>query len=600
MKAITYNEVYVVKLGRWALHARLSNSEQNQAIEVARAYEADTGRATQVIEETLEPEAERLTIRIVAQHGHAEPDTKGPDMGTDMGSRIFMVLLNSFGIAAIVTVIMAITLASLRDGASGNSFNVLLMFSFAATFLTAGLLLVKIYIPVEWILWRNKSAESQQRTIEALLYGKSDAARESEHDDAYETEPDIAAMPPGGADEEDVPPPPPDLAGDAPAPTETVTIPAMAQEVTAQPDAQLAARETMADQGEQTSFQIGPAAPAPAPAESLIESAAAIMDSLLEKERAQMTAFADAALAHLTAARPQLQAFERGGLNLYLAGAATALSERGAFPENVRLDLLRKALTHTGTHPSIAEAFVQRLDVSAQRPRFKHLIDAGHAAMTAQSDGNTAATLPALADLIKQWADPNVRGAEIKKVTFLLTDIVGSTALTSKIGNSGAQRVVRAHNAAARAACKNFRGTEVKHTGDGMLLTFPDAAAAGRAAMEIQAEGSAYARDNPEAPLVMRIGIHTGEASFEEGEYYGPALSFLNGVCSAAGDNQIFCSDEAKSRCVGPAFRFQDMGKRILKGSDVSAQVHKLDWTPKTKTIKGPLEYGQIGGKAPA
>jgi adenylate cyclase len=295
-----------------------------------------------------------------------------------------------------------------------------------------------------------------------------------------------------------------------------------------------------------------------------------------------------------------LQAFERVGLNLYLAGAATALSERGAFPESVRLDLLRKALTHTGTHASVAEAFVQRLDVSAQRPRFKQLIDAGHAAMTAQADGNTAAALPSLVDLIKQWADPNVRGAEIKKVTFLLTDIVGSTALTSKIGNSGAQRVVRAHNAAARAACKNFRGTEVKHTGDGMLLTFPDAAAAGRAAMEIQAEGSAYARDNPDAPLVMRIGIHTGEASFEEGEYYGPALSYLNGVCSAAGDNQIFCSDEAKSRCVGPAFRFQDMGKRVLKGSDTSAQVHKLDWTPKTKVVKGPLEYGQIGKKAPA
>ena len=145
---------------------------------------------------------------------------------------------------------------------------------------------------------------------------------------------------------------------------------------------------------------------------------------------------------------------------------------------------------------------------------------------------------PKLPDLIQQWADPTVRGAEIKKVTFLLTDIVGSTALTSKLGNAAAQRVVRAHNAAVRSATKNFRGTEVKHTGDGMLVTFPDAAAASRAGIEIQQEGTAYARDNPDAPLVTRVGIHTGEASFEEGEYYGPALGFLNGVCSAAGDSQ--------------------------------------------------------------
>ena len=587
MKAITYNEVYVVKLGRWALHARLSSSEQNQAIELARAFEADTGRASQVIEESLEPEAERLTIRVIAKYGQAPPETKGPAVETDLGSRIFMVALNSFGIAAIITVIMAIMLSSFRDAAPGNSFNVLLMFTFAAAFLAAGLTMVKIYIPVEWVLWRNKSAESQRRTIEALVYGKSDTATAPEPSPLWGSEPE--APPPVMVDAA----PPPELANDAPAPAVAETVVA--------PEVPAAARETNADQGEQTSFQIGasPAA-APAPAESLVEAAAGMMDALLEKERAQLNAFAEACVAGLMATRAQLQAFERVGLNLYLAGAATVVSERGAFPENVRLDLLRKALVHTGTHASIAEAFVQRLDVSAQRPRFKQLMDAGHAAMTAHVDGYTAAVLPVLSDLIKQWADPNIRGAEIKKVTFLLTDIVGSTALTSKIGNSGAQRVVRAHNAAARAACKNFRGTEVKHTGDGMLLTFPDAAAAARAAMEIQSEGSAYARDNPDAPLVMRIGVHTGEASFEEGEYYGPALSFLNGVCAAAGDSQIFLSDEAKNRCVGPAFRFQDMGKRTLKGSDISAQVHKLEWTPKIKAVKGPLEYTQIGGKSSA
>ncbi len=319
------------------------------------------------------------------------------------------------------------------------------------------------------------------------------------------------------------------------------------------------------------------------------------MDSLLEKERAQLIAFADTSMASLTATRPQLQAFERVGLNLYLGGATVALSERAGFPDTIKIDLLRKTLEHTGTNASIADAFAQRLEISAQRPRFRQLIDAGRAAMTAILDGITNTALPALSDLIQQWADPTVRGAEIKKVTFLLTDIVGSTALTSKLGNSAAQRVVRAHNAVVRTAAKNFRGSEIKHTGDGILLTFPDAAAAGRAAIEIQQEGTAYARDNPDAPLLMRLGIHTGEASFEEGEYYGPALGVLNGVCAAAGDGQIFCSEEAKNRSVGPAFRFQDMGKRKLKGSQIDAQLFKLDWTPKIKAVKGPLEYTQIG-----
>ena len=462
----------------------------------------------------------------------------------------------------------------------------LLLFTFAASLLTAGLTLMKIYIPVEWILWRGKSRESQNRAIDALLHGVRDTAPRR----------DMGAWTP----------PPATAAPDPAAPTLEEAQPEATDAAPAESGATATTRETNADQGEQTSFQITET-PAPeatpvaaAQPESLADSAAAVMDSLLEKERTKLNAFAETSLAALSAARSQLQAFERVGLNLYLAGAASELTQRGSYGETIKADLLRKALEHTGTNAAVAEAFAARLDAALQRPRFRKLTDAGKEAMAAQLDPESKVALPSLPDLIAQWADPNVRGAEVKKVTFLLTDIVGSTALTSKVGNAGAQRVVRAHNAAVRAAAKNFRGTEIKHTGDGILLTFPDAAAAGRAAIEIQQEATAYAKDNAEAPLVLRVGVHTGEASYEEGEYFGPALGMLNGVCAAAGETQIFFSEEAKARCVGPAFRFQDIGRRKLKGTEVEAAVFKLEWTPKAKVVKGPLEYTQIGGKSAA
>jgi adenylate cyclase len=448
--------------------------------------------------------------------------------------------------------------------------------------LTAGLTLFKIYVPMEWILWRGKGLESQKRTIDALLYGTRDAAPK------WQPPVDIAT--------------PAEMPMDAPAVTDAEPAPPTLEEQPAEPGQPM---ETNADQGEQTSFQIG-AAPdtaattTEAPAESLIDSATAVMDSLLEKERAQLIAFTDGALGNLIAAREQLQSFERVGFNLYIAGAAAALTERAGFSDGIKIDLLNKALVHSGTNAAVADAFCQRLNTAAERPRFRNLIDAGHIAMSAVIDGNTNAALPPLPDLIAQWADPTVRGAEVKKVTFLLTDIVGSTALTSKLGNSAAQRIVRAHNAAVRGAAKNFRGKEIKHTGDGMLLSFPDPAAAARAAMEIQQEGTAYARENPDAPLIMRLGIHFGEASFEDGEYYGPALAILNGVCAAAGDDEIYCSEEAKAKAVGPVFRFQDMGRKTLKGSQLECKVFKLAWTPKAKTPTGPVEYTQIGRKAPA
>ncbi len=232
MKAITHYEVYVVKLGRWALHARLSVSEQNQALETARLLEAESERATQVIEESLEPEMERLTVRSIAAYGQAPLGTKGPSTETDIASRVVMVGLNAFGIGAIGTALMAIMLSSLRGSAAGNSFNMLLLFTFAALILTAGLALFKIYIPMEWILWRGKGQESQKRTIDILLHGNP-----------RETAPKWQ--------------PPEDAVSDEPVAAEETQTPAVApifDDLPTPPPPQRL--ETNADQGEQTSFQI--------------------------------------------------------------------------------------------------------------------------------------------------------------------------------------------------------------------------------------------------------------------------------------------------------------------------------------------------------
>ena len=168
--------------------------------------------------------------------------------------------------------------------------------------------------------------------------------------------------------------------------------------------------------------------------------------------------------------------------------------------------------------PEEAAAFFADLEVNGERPRYKIMIDHGRAGIGFML-GDATGAKPLLPDLLGKWNDPLNQTGEPQQVTFLLTDIVGSTAMTSEIGNAGAQRVVRAHNAICRAAAKAFRGREVKHTGDGMLLIFPDSTAGARAAIDIQQEANTFALDNPAAPLVLRVGVHTGEAVYEDSEY---------------------------------------------------------------------------------
>src|SRR6185369_440275 len=92
-----------------------------------------------------------------------------------------------------------------------------------------------------------------------------------------------------------------------------------------------------------------------------------------------------------------------------------------------------------------------------------------------------------------------------------------------------------------------------------------------------------------------RVGIHAGEASFEDGEYYGEAVLLLDGICAVADAGQISCTEDIRSRCVGGAFRFADQGMRTIKGSELQHQIFLLEWMPKPDAAKGQIEYRQIG-----
>ena len=70
--------------------------------------------------------------------------------------------------------------------------------------------------------------------------------------------------------------------------------------------------------------------------------------------------------------------------------------------------------------------------------------------------------------------------------TILFTDIVDSTSLTQRLGDAGAMAIVRAHDEIVRGALERHRGSEVKHTGDGLMAAFPSVVSAIECAVEIQ------------------------------------------------------------------------------------------------------------------
>src|SRR5260370_34043786 len=92
----------------------------------------------------------------------------------------------------------------------------------------------------------------------------------------------------------------------------------------------------------------------------------------------------------------------------------------------------------------------------------------------------------------------------------MFTDIVGSTEMTARLGDSAALELGRAHDALVRRGLDAHGGRAIKHTADGILASFDNVANSVRAAADIQRRFAAYNADVSET-LSVRIGIEAGE-----------------------------------------------------------------------------------------
>jgi len=110
--------------------------------------------------------------------------------------------------------------------------------------------------------------------------------------------------------------------------------------------------------------------------------------------------------------------------------------------------------------------------------------------------------------------------ASIEMVSVVFTDLVDSTAIASRLGPDAAEALRQAHFGLLRAAVGAAGGTEVKNLGDGLMVVFTSPSRAVACAVGMQ---QALERHNRRAdePLLVRIGIATGEATEEDGDYFG-------------------------------------------------------------------------------
>ena len=138
------------------------------------------------------------------------------------------------------------------------------------------------------------------------------------------------------------------------------------------------------------------------------------------------------------------------------------------------------------------------------------------------------------------------RSPSVKVLTIMMTDIVGSAALQRARGDRDADDILRLHAGIVSDEVVAFGGRVRKSLGDGLLISFPSAVAAVRAAAAIQAALQKHNIADPQRAVEIRIGLHTGEVAEQDGDLYGQAVHAAARVVAVAVGGQILASDEVR------------------------------------------------------
>jgi class 3 adenylate cyclase len=163
-------------------------------------------------------------------------------------------------------------------------------------------------------------------------------------------------------------------------------------------------------------------------------------------------------------------------------------------------------------------------------------------------------------------------------VTFLFSDIEGSTAMTERLGDQRWLELLRGHNAIVRERVAAHEGFEVKSEGDGFMLAFGSARKALQCSVDIQ---RAFAERNASAaePITVRIGLHTGEAIKEDEDFFGKNVILAARIASQAHGGEILVSSLLKDLTEsGGDIAFGEGREVELKGLVGPHQVFEVAW----------------------
>jgi class 3 adenylate cyclase/DNA-binding NarL/FixJ family response regulator len=162
-------------------------------------------------------------------------------------------------------------------------------------------------------------------------------------------------------------------------------------------------------------------------------------------------------------------------------------------------------------------------------------------------------------------------------ITFLFTDIEGSTRLLKRLGEDY-KLLLAEHHDLFRALFVEHAGREVDTQGDAFFVVFQRAKDAVATALAAQRAVAAHSWPQ-QVDLRVRMGMHTGEPARAAERYIGLGVHRAARICSVAHGGQILLSHATYAVLADemlPDLRFRDLGEHTLKDLDRPERLYQL------------------------
>ncbi len=149
--------------------------------------------------------------------------------------------------------------------------------------------------------------------------------------------------------------------------------------------------------------------------------------------------------------------------------------------------------------------------------------------------------------------------------SVVFTDLVGSTEMAARLGPASAEQVRLVHFGLLREAVGATGGAEVKNLGDGLMVVYPSLGGALDGAVAMQ-QGIEQHNRKASVPLGVRIGLSSGDATEDDGDFFGEPVVEAARLCAKADGGQILTTEMVRLLARRTSHRFNALGPVELKG----------------------------------